>query len=202
MPLSSLDATQRALRVARAQYSRGKGDLRELLRKRQATVKKQKTTLRQLEDKVREMDGVLSEECSSSSSLLGSSSSDSESETDSASFKGTPPKEKASPGLKPPEEEAVPQAKTKAKAKAKAPPVSPKEKSIAKAPRRSKQNFPEIPPGEPAPSHKGKPNAEGVLYPGFARKDPRRCDSCEQLRRGFASSSKKHNPNCAWKVRG
>lgn len=71
-----------------------------------------------------------------------------------------------------------------------------------KAPRRRKGNHPFLAPGEPAPNHRGKPDADGVLYPGFPKGDPRRCDACEVLRRGFSRTGKKHNDNCRWRCRG
>ena len=60
---------------------------------------------------------------------------------------------------------------------------------------------PFIPPGEPAPNHRGKPDIHGQLYPGFVETDPRYCSACEQLRRGFKSATKPHRPKvgvCAW----
>lgn len=61
--------------------------------------------------------------------------------------------------------------------------------------------LPFIPPGEPAPNHKGRPNASGELYPGFPKQDPRYCDACEQLRRGFQNATNAHRPkagSCPW----
>ena len=183
MPLSGIDACKRALRVTRAQFQRGVGDLREVIRKRSKGVKKTRGQLRKLEAKVKELGGALSEEVSDGSSVLYDTSSDSDSDMGSDDAKAEPSSasDKASAaGM--PKAKAVPTPKAKA--------------------RRSKQSFPEVPPGENAPLHKGKPNAEGVRYPGFPKGDARRCEACEQLRRGFPSSGKKHNPDCAWKVRG
>ena len=38
--------------------------------------------------------------------------------------------------------------------------------------RRSKADFPDVPPGEPAPRHRGKANAQGELYPGYRKGRP------------------------------
>ena len=64
-----------------------------------------------------------------------------------------------------------------------------------------RERRPFIPPGESAPDHRGKPNAQGELYPGFRQSDSRYCEACEQLRRGFKSATKAHRPKagvCAW----
>ena len=64
-----------------------------------------------------------------------------------------------------------------------------------------RERRPWIPPGEPAPDHKGKPDAHGELYPDFSKTDPRYCEACEQLRRGWKSATKAHRPKvgtCAW----
>ena len=60
MPLSGIDACKRALRVTRAQFQRGVGDLREVIRKRSKGVKKTRGQLRKLEAKVKELGGALS----------------------------------------------------------------------------------------------------------------------------------------------
>ena len=194
MPLSGIDACKRALRVTRAQFQRGVGDLREVIRKRSKGVKKTRGQLRKLEAKVKELGGALSEEVSDGSSVLYDTSSDSDSDMGSDDAKAEPSSasDKASAAAMP-KAKAVPTPKAKARVK---------ESQAPSSGRRSKQSFPEVPPGENAPLHKGKPNAEGVRHPGFPKGDARRCEACEQLRRGFPSSSKKHNPDCAWKVRG
>ena len=67
--------------------------------------------------------------------------------------------------------------------------------------RKGRERRPFIPPGEPAPDHRGKPNASGEYYPGFPQSDPRHCQACEQLRRGFLSATRPHRPKvgvCAW----
>ena len=197
MPLSGIDACKRALRVTRAQFQRGVGDLREVIRKRSKGVKKTRGQLRKLEAKVKELGGTLSEEVSDGSSVLCDTSSDSDSEMVSEDPKD--PKEEPSTASDKASAAGAPKAKAAPRPKAKA---RVNESEAPSSGRRSKQSFPDVPPGENAPLHKGKPNAEGVRYPGFPKGDARRCEACEQLRRGFPSSSKKHNPDCPCKVRG
>ena len=210
MPLNGIDACKRALRVTRAQFQRGLGDLREVVRKHSKCVKKTRGHLRRLEAKLKDMGGTLSEEVSDGSSVLCDTSSDSESSTASEDNKATAssdskgvtrdmtvdgqrlPKAKAAAA-------AAPKVQAKSIPKAKAKVAKGETPSSA---RRSKHTFPEVPPGEHAPLHKGKPNAEGVLYPGYPKGHPMRCEACEQLRRGFTRSSKSHREQCAWKVRG
>ena len=210
MPLSGIDACKRAVRVTRAQFQHGVGDLREIIRKRSKGVKKTRGQLRKLEAKVKELGGALSEEVSDGSSVLCDTSSDSDSDMVSDDAKAEPSSTSDNgTGKKVASSEQAPRAKASAAAAPKTR-TGPTPKAKAKvdegqAPssgRRSKQSFPEVPPGEDAPLHNGRPNAEGVRYPGFPKGDARRCEACEQLRRGFPSSSKKHNPECAWKVRG
>ena len=191
MPLGGMDACKRALRVTRAQFRRGVGDLREIVRKRSKSIKKTRGQLRKLEAKVKELGGALSEEVSDGSSVLCDTSSDSDSDSDMASDDVKAEPSSASDngvGKKAVSKEQAPKAKASA---AGVPKVQPGPPSKAKAKavqggappsgRRSKQSFPEIPPGEVAPLHKGKPNAEGVRYPGFPKGDARRCDACEQV---------------------
>ena len=142
---------------------------------------------------MKELGGALSEEVSDGSSVLCDTSSDSDSDMVSDDAKAeAPPKAKASAaGMPKVQTEPTPKAKVKVV-----------EGQAPSPGRRSKQSFPEVPPGEDAPLHNGRPNAEGVRYPGFPKGDARRCEACEQLRRGFPSSGKKHRPECAWKVRG
>ena len=90
MPLSGIDACKRALRVTRAQFQRGVGDLREVIRKRSRGVKKTRGQLRKLEAKVKELGGALSEEVSDGSSVLCDTSSDSDSDMVSDDAKAEP----------------------------------------------------------------------------------------------------------------
>ena len=146
--------------------------------------------------------GELSEEVSSCSSLLDDSSSGSS----GASDHETTPVAKVKAKSKP-----EPVAKAKVKARELPPVKSSEEEEEAsveqdkggakKKARRSKADFPDVPPGEPAPRHRGKANAQGELYPGYRKGDPRRCACCEQLRRGFPSATKGHRAGCLWKVR-
>ena len=199
MPLVGLDACKRTLRVKRALYKRGVGDLRDLMRKRSKCIKKSRGQVRKLEDKVQELGGTLSEDVSDYSSVLCGTSSDSESDTESDKNEVAQKK----PEDKPSPKKIVAAGTNKTDA---APPSEAKSEGnqteVKAVGRRSKQTFPEIPPGEYAPLHKGKPNAQGVLYPGLPKGDPMRCDPCEQFRRGFTRSGKAHKPQCPWKVRG
>ena len=178
---------------------RGVGDLRDIVRKRSKCIKKSRGQLRKLEEKVKELGGTLSEDVSDYSSLLCSTSSESgsSSESDNNEVAPTKPVDTACTGkktvAKTVQKESAPSSKAKS---------SGKETEVKTSGRRTKQTFPEVAPGKDAPLHKGKPNAEGVLYPGFPKGDPRRCDACEQLRRGFSRSSKAHLKDCPWKVRG
>ena len=132
-------------------------------------------------------------------SVLHDASSDSASGTESEKNKAVQkePKDKPSPkknvDAETDKKEAAPPSEVESKGK---------KAEVQATGRRSKQNFPEIPPGDDAPLHKGKPNAQSVRYPGCPKGDPMRCDSCEQLRRGFTRSSKAHRAECPWKVRG
>ena len=90
MPLGGIDACKRALRVTRAQFQRGVGDLREIIRKRSKGVKKTRGQLRKLEAKVKELGGALSEEVSDGSSVLCDISSDSDSDMVSDDAKAEP----------------------------------------------------------------------------------------------------------------
>ena len=99
MPLGGLDACKRALRVKRALYKRGVGDLRDLMRKRSKGIKKSRGQVQKLEEKVRELGGTLSEDVSDYSSVLYDASSDSESGAKSEKKKASQkkPKDKLSP---------------------------------------------------------------------------------------------------------
>ena len=158
MPLGGIDACKRALRVTRAQFQRGVGDLHEIIRKRSKGVKKTRDHLCKLEAKVKELGGTLSEEVSDGSSVLYDTSSDSDSDMVSDDAKAEP----SSPsdngiGKKMASSEQAPKAKASAaempkgqtgstpKAKAKV-----VEGQAPSSGRRSKENFPEIPPGEDA----------------------------------------------------
>ena len=200
--MPSIEADKRALRVARATFQRGVGDLREVLAKQRPLLLKKKALLRKLEKKVADKGGELSEEVSSCSSLLDDSSSGSS----GASDHETTPVAKVKAKSKP-----EPVAKAKVKARELPPVKSSEEEEEASAEqdkggakkkaRRSKADFPDVPPGEPAPRHRGKANAQGELYSGYRKGDPRRCACCEQLRRGFPSATKGHRAGCLWKVR-
>ena len=142
-----------------------------------------------------ELGGELSEEVSSEDALLGATSSDesAESSSDDAPARTKQAEEK-------PEAPAEGSPKEHSAAK---PGGEVKPKATSKKPaRRSKEACPFILPGDPAPNHRGRPNAEGVLYPGFPKEHPLFCDACEVLRRCFNRTGKAHNPTCAWRSRG
>ena len=168
MPLSGIDACKRALRVTRAQFQRGVGDLREVIRKRSKGVKKTRGQLRKLEAKVKELGGALSEEVSDGSSVLYDTSSDSDSDMGSDDAKEEPSSasDKASAaGM--PKAKGVPTPKAKARVK---------ESQAPSSGRRSKQSFPEVPPGETLRYTRANPTpkASGTLVspkgtPGVVR---------------------------------
>ena len=91
MPLGGIDACKRALRVTRAQFQRGVGDVREIIRKRSKGVKKTRGQLRKLEAKVKELGGALSEEVSDGSTVLCDTSSGSDSDMVSEDAKAESP---------------------------------------------------------------------------------------------------------------
>ena len=167
--MPSIEADKRALRVARATFQRGVGDLREVLAKQRPLLLKKKALLRKLEKKVADKGGELSEEVSSCSSLLDDSSSGSSGASDHVTTPVAKVKAKSKP---------EPVAKAKVKARELPPVKSSEEEEEASAEqdkgggkkkaRRSKADFPDVPPGEPAPRHRGKANAQGELYPARA----------------------------------
>ena len=202
---SSVAPQKRALRVLRAEFSKRKGDLRDLVKSKQAVMEEIRGKIVKLEKEVKAANEELSEEFDSGSSLFPSSESESES-ADSAlpgaakrvrvpiskqkgadnaptpSFIGKP--EHLKQGV---DGDAVEETRKQADGK-------PRTVGARKA-------RPYLPPGADAPEHRGSPNSEGVLYPGFAEGDPKRCDACEQLRRGFPRATKAHRPKempCPW----
>ena len=191
---SDVDAVARALRVARATFSKRTGDLEATIKNRIPACKKAKKQLRKWEERLVELGGELSEEVSSQGSLLGSTSSNDSSESSSDDAPADAKKAEAKP--------AVPARPTESESGKHGPDSVAKPKPASKKPaRRSKEEYPCIPPGEPAPHHRGKPNAQDVLYPGFPTEDPRFCDTCEVLRRGFTRTGKSHRPDCEWRSR-
>ena len=99
MPLSSLDAVKRSLRVTRAKFLQNVGDTKELLRRRSKIVRKSRNQLRKAEERVKELGGEVSEDVSDYSSMLceTSSGSDSNSGTEGEPASEAPPKEVAAP---------------------------------------------------------------------------------------------------------
>ena len=188
-----LAAVKRSLRVARAGFNKAAGDLEAIIKRRVPKCKKRLRAVRQMEERVKELGGELSDEVSSRSSLLGSDSSDNSSDSsDSSESEAQAPMEKA---------EAKPVAAKKGKSE-KGDGKVVRGPASKKPPCRSKKDFPVIPPGEDAPNHRGKPNAEGVRYPGFHKGHPQYCKACEVLRRGFIRTGKSHIDGCLWRSRG
>ena len=154
---TDVDAVARALRVARATFARRTGDLRSMIKNRIPRCKKAKGQMRKLEARLVELGGELSEEVSSEDALLGATSSEESGETSSDD---TPVKSKEDK-----EKPVVPAEGSPKEHSAAKPGGEVKPKAASKKPaRRSKEAYPCIPPGDPAPNHRGRPNAEGVLY--------------------------------------
>ena len=185
-----VEAVRRALRVARAEFARDIGNLEATIKRRIPKCKKSLKKVRGLEKRAKELGGELSDSGSSRGSLLGDSGSDSSSA--SSESEAQAPVKKA---------EAKPVAAEKRKNEKSDGKVVPGPAS-KKPPRRSKESFPFLAPGEYAPNHRGKPNAEGVWYPGFPEKHPQHCKACEVMRRGFIRTGKSHIDGCLWRSRG
>ena len=185
-----LEAVRRSLRVARAEFNRSTGDLKAIIDRRVPKCKKYLKKVRQLEKRAKDLRGELSDDVSSRSSLLGDSSSDDSSDSSESEAQAPTTKAEAKP--------VVAEEGKSEKGDGKVVPGSASKKPT----RRSKDTFPFIAPGEYAPNHRGRPNAEGVLYPGFDKKHPQYCDACEVLRRGFTRTGKPHRDGCVWRSRG
>ena len=190
---------------------------KDTIRKECNKLKAMRKTIKKKEEELDTMEEERSSSFSSGSPLLPSSGSESEKEDDSPADKveatgsGVPPATGKPPPkamVPPPPKSGTPQ-----------PPPAPVLKSAAAVPPKVsdtactgskpagkgvREKRPLIPPGEPAPDHNGKPDAHGELYPGFRKTDPRYCEACEQLRRGWKSATKAHRPKaglCAWAPR-
>ena len=161
---TDVNAVARALRVARATFARRTGDLRSMIKHRIPGCKKAKGQLRKLEARLKELGGELSEEVSSEGSLLGVTSSE---ESGEASSDEAPVKKE--------EDDEKPEAAAegnKGHGVAK-PGGEGKPKAASKKPaRRSKEAFPFIPPGDPAPNHRGRPTPKAFFTRGFQRTTP------------------------------
>ena len=177
-------ATQRkALRALRKDFQKRKADLRTIVKNRKTAMTRIRADIKNLEEEIKTANEELSVEFDSGSSCF--SSSDSESSSSSS---------------KAPVKEAVPSSKGKPQAAQGAVP-SPKGTLQEEGKRKRRRRLPFLVPGAPAPDHQGWPNSEGVYYPGFVQDDPRYCEACEQLRRGFRSATRAHRPKdmpCAW----
>ena len=189
-PATSVPAQRRSLRVLRAEYLKRKGDLREMVVAKKAIMAQLRAKITKLEEEILGAHETLSQEFDSGSSLFATSDSESSS-SDKAEAPSETPATKA---------KAAPSKKTDGATGQEV--KNMKEKEGKKPPKAvGREQRPRLPPGAPAPNHRGKPNSQGVLYPGFAQSDPRYCDACEQLRRGFPSATKAHRPKdgpCQW----
>ena len=176
--MPSIEADKRALRVARATFQRGVGDLREALAKHRPLLIKKQALLRKLEKKVADNGGELSEEVLSCSSLMDYSSSSSSGASDHETTPVAKAKSKSEPVGKG-KDQGAPAGEEQRRGgrggKCQAGPRRRQKKTC-----RSKADFPDVPPGEPAPLHRGQANAQGELYAGYRKRDLRRCE----LRRG------------------
>ncbi|CAE7806261.1 TY4B-H [Symbiodinium sp. CCMP2592] len=204
------EVVKRTLRIQRAVFRKKTATLADILNKRRPKCKKAKAIVRKLEAEIKELGGELSDEVSSCDSLLGETSSESENKDESSSDSSssstnaadevpvtTKKGAKAKPAAAKNKEEGK-----QSEGSGKGPPEELAEGPSKKVTRRGKDSFPVLAPGDPAPNHRGKPDAGGVLYPGFPVGHPQRCDTCEVLRRGFSRTGKKHNENCRWRSRG
>ena len=188
---STVAAQKRSLRVLRAEFFKRKGDLRDMVDKKRAILNEVREKIRKLEAEVKEAQEEVSEEFDSGSSLFPGSSSESDS-SDSPppvpkKAAAPSPKGKSGPPKKSPDGKGAPAKKKKDESEVKE--------------RKARTCRPRIPPGEEAPNHRGSPNAEGLLYPGFDEDDRRYCPACEQLRRGFPNATRAHRPKempCPW----
>ena len=172
---ATVAAQRKSLRTLRKDFLKRKADLRNIVKTKKSALVQVRADIKHLEEEIKKENEELSVEFDSGSSCFSSS----DSESSSASNSSDASKKKASP---------------KGKARA--------DGTIRKAKPRNKLPF--LPPGAPAPNHRGWPNSEGVRYPGFVEDDPRHCAACEQLRRGFLSATKAHRPTdmpCPWAPR-
>ena len=182
-----------------------KGDLRELFRNKVRLLHQTRRRITKLEKEIVANGEELSEEFDSGSSLGHGSDTSSSDEAPGAPLMHSPSDEPGSASTAPPAKAlpAPPRPKAKATpAVKKTAEKSGKEGEDGKPKGRGVREYrPFIPPGEPAPNHRGKQDIHGQLCPGFVETDPRYCSACEQLRRGFNSATKPHRPKvgvCAW----
>lgn len=197
------------LGVLKAKFLQKKGALREDHKK----MRKLLAAIKQKEQELDDMEESRSSSFSSGSPLLEGSGSESEKEdsaADSSSKTKGPsvpmPKGKALVKAPPPKAEAHPPPPATAPVVVSKAPGAPKAAKAAgnkgkPEGHKGRERRPFIPPGEPAPDHRGKANASGEYYPGFPQGDPRHCQACEQLRRGFWNATRPHRPKagvCAW----
>ena len=216
MPVSGT-ALKLRLSVLKAKYLQKKGYLREQYDK----LQKLRTNIGRIEKTLDDNeDGRSSSSFSSGSPLLPASDSDGESgkeigkdqqgDKDPEPKVSTPRPKGAQPSkaTPPPPKSGTrvsdlrPPPKKPGGSLAKPPPVPasgsgvkhpPKVKAGAQTAKAAARRDPE------APNHMGHPNAAGELYPGFPVGHPKRCEACDQLRRGFLRFTKGHRkPVCEW----
>ena len=199
-----------SLGVMKAKFLQKKDTIRKDVRKLRAL----RATIKNKEEELDGMEEERSSSFSSGSPLLASESEDEKEEVSQASSV----KKEASGTPSPAGKQPLPAVASPPPPKSGAPKPSPTpvlNKEVVVTPKVSgktskegppkgkgvRERRPFISPGESAPDHRGKPNAQGELYPGFRQSDSRYCEACEQLRRGFKSATKAHRPKadvCAW----
>ena len=175
---TTVGAQRQSLRTLRKDYHKRKADLRKLVKARKTAMDNIRADISNLETEIKEANEELSVDFDSGSSLFpssdpGSSSTDSSSKESAAK----PSKGKSQPSKK----GAVTEGDNK------------------QGQRRKRRPF--LAPGAPAPNHRGWPSSKGEYYPGFVEGDPRHCQACEQLRRGFPNATRAHRPKdmpCPW----
>ena len=195
-------AQRRSLRVLRAEYAKRKGDLRDLVKTKKSLLSDVRGKITKLEKEVKAAGEEVSEEFDSGSSLFpGSSSESSSEETPAPARKDRPePVTKEKPRSSKPFVVRKPLSSKPIAAGKKVKPGDQEDEDKEKK-GKVRQVRPLVAPGAAAPNHRGSPNAEGILYPGFVVDDPRYCEACEQLRRGFPNATRAHRPKdgpCAW----
>ena len=89
-PARSVEVNRRLLRELRAKYQRQCGDLRELIRKRGKQIRTPRKAICQMQGTIKEAQEAVSEEVSSCSSLIGTSSDETSSDTDSGTDNHAP----------------------------------------------------------------------------------------------------------------
>ena len=217
--MSSTESSKRlALRVLKARFFQKK----QIIKTQYAKLTQMRSTIRDKERELDDMEAERSATFSSGPSLFSSSDSESDDEKPGekkaesvgkhkASVEGPPPKAtiadskcaapppKATVGKTPPppHKSAAPPPKA-AVAKTLPPPPNPPAnvrgaQGSKPKPKAGFQTAKAAARQDPdAPQHNGYPNAEGILYPGFPKGHEKYCVACDQLRQGFLRAAKAH----------